>query len=105
MLNFGFWLLILVLVVAIAAWLAYHYFMNKGLKPFPTAPNSDLPSILKSLFLQQHLTRLAIETQGLGPAELHARFGAFLKAAKPDDLTGPTQAAGECHAPALETPK
>ncbi|MEO7690060.1 MAG: hypothetical protein ABIS51_12320 [Sphingomonas sp.] len=103
--HFGFWLLILLLVVALAAWIAYRYFMKKGLKPFPTAPNSDLPSILKSLFLQQHLTKLAIETQGSSPAELHARFGAFLKAARPDDLTGPTQAAGECHAPALEVPK
>ncbi|MEP7004502.1 MAG: hypothetical protein ABI810_00865 [Sphingomonas bacterium] len=104
-LHFGFPLLILLLFVALAAWIAYRYFMKKGLKPFPTAPNSDLPSILKSLFLQQHLTKLAIDTQGASPAELHARFGAFLKAARPDDLTGPTQAAGECHAPALETPK
>ena len=104
-LRFGIGLLALLVVVAIAAWIAYRYFMNKGLKPFPTAPGSDLPSVLKSLFIQQHFTHLAIEAQGLDAAALHARFGAFLKAAQPGDPQRPTQAPGEFHAPALEAPQ
>ncbi|GAA0329990.1 hypothetical protein GCM10009087_45230 [Sphingomonas oligophenolica] len=104
-LRFGIGLLALLVLVAIAAWIAYRYFMNKGLKPFPTAPGSDLPSVLKSLFVQQHFTRLAIEAQGLDAAALHARFGAFLQAVQPADLQKPTQPPGEFHAPALEAPK
>jgi hypothetical protein len=69
--------------------------------PFPTAPGSDLPTILKALFLQQHFTDLAIEGQGLDDGALHARFGDFLELARPDQPT-PAQVPGECHSIALE---
>jgi hypothetical protein len=69
--------------------------------PFPTAPGSDLPTVLKALFLQQHFTDLAIETQGLDDAALHARFGDFLDLVRPDQPT-PAQVPGECHSIALE---
>ena len=104
-LRVGIGLLALLVVAAMAAWIAYRYFMNKGLKPFPTAPGSDLPSILKSLYVQQHFTRFAIEAQGLDAAALHVRFGAFLEAIDPADPQRPTQAPGDIRAPGLEAPQ
>jgi hypothetical protein len=79
----------------------YRWVLNRGMAPFPTAPGSDLPSVLKSLYLQQHFTRFAIEAQGLDDAALHARFGAFVAAVKPADAV-PTQPPGEIRAPAVE---
>ena len=100
----GIWLLGLIVVAAIAIWIAYRVILAKGAKPFPTAPGSDLPSVLKALFVQQHFTDFAIEAQGLDDAALHARFGEFLAKVKPDQAE-PTQPPGEFHAPALETPR
>ena len=37
-------------------WAAYWLVVARGARPFPTAPNSDLPSVLKGLYLQQHST-------------------------------------------------
>lgn len=99
--HVGIWILGIALVVLIAAWIAYKVILAKAKTPFPTAPNSDLRSILKSLYVQQHFTDLMIEAQTLDDAALHARFGAFLAATKPDDLDTPTQAPGEFHAPAI----
>lgn len=65
----------------------------RGRRPFPTAPDSDLPSILKALMLQQAFTRFAIDAQGLDDTELHARFGRFLDATRPD-APEPTQPPG-----------
>jgi hypothetical protein len=78
----------------------YRWVLKRGMAPFPTAPGSDLPSVLKSLYLQQHFTRFAIEAQGLDDAALHARFGAFVTAVKPSDAL-PTQPPGEIRAPAV----
>lgn len=88
-------------VVAVAAFMLLGWIKTKSSKPFPTAPGSDLPSVLKSLFLQQQFTRFAIEAQGLDDAELHARFGRFLAAVKPGEAE-PTQPAGEVRSPAVE---
>jgi len=84
----------LVAVTLLAVYILYRWVMRRGAPPFATAPNSDLPSILKALFVQQHFTRFAIEAQGLDDAALHARFGAFLGAVQPGSPT-PTQAPGE----------
>lgn len=75
-----------------------------GSTPFPTAPDSDLPSVLKGLFLQQHVTQLAIDVQGLDDAALHARFGAFLSATHPGGAE-PSLKPGAIHAiPPERTP-
>ncbi len=87
--------------VKTAAAVAWRLVTGQAAKPSPATPGSDLPSVLKALFLQQHFTRFAIEAQGLGDAALHARFGAFLAAVRPDEPT-PTQPPGEVFAPAAE---
>ena len=83
-----------VLGLAAAVWLAYRQIMRKGARPFPTAPDSDLPSVLKGLYLRQKLTDFAIAQQGAPPETLHAAFGDFLRSARPGDKSGPTQAPG-----------
>jgi hypothetical protein len=92
---------LLVGVVALIAYGLYRWILQRGQPPLPTAPGCDLPSVLKSLYLQQHFTRFAIEAQGLSDAKLHARFGAFLAAVQPA-AASPTQPPGEVRAPAVE---
>lgn len=74
--------------------LAFMRVTGEGTKPFPMAPRSDLPGVLKALYLQQRFTRFAIEAQGDDAAALHARFGAFLSQHKPGDVAAPTQPRG-----------
>ncbi|HEV2532963.1 hypothetical protein [Phenylobacterium sp.] len=92
---------ILAVLTGLALWYAVAWVYRRARPPFPTAPGSDLRTILKALFLQQRFTELAIETQGLDDAALHARFGDFLAAVRPDQAA-PAQVAGECHAAILE---
>lgn len=66
----------------------------KGSKPFPAGTNTDLPSVLKALHVQQRFALLAAELQGAAPALVHARFGEFLAQVRPDDTTSPTQPPG-----------
>jgi hypothetical protein len=66
----------------------------KGIKPFPAGANTDLPSVLKSLHVQQRFALLAVELQGADPATVHARFHQFLEQVRPDDTAAPTQAPG-----------
>ena len=67
---------------------------RKGRGPFPTGAGTDLPSVLKALHVQQKFALLAGDLQGLGAAEVHARFGAFLADVRPDDTSTPTQPPG-----------
>jgi hypothetical protein len=92
---------LLIAVVALVAHGLYRRILRRGQAPLPTAPGCDLPSVLKSLYLQQHFTRFAIDAQGLSEAQLHARFGAFLAAVQPADAL-PTQPPGEVRAPSVE---
>ncbi|HEX5379742.1 MAG TPA: hypothetical protein VFW47_14290 [Phenylobacterium sp.] len=92
---------LLVGVALLFVWGLYRWVVREGSKPFGTAPGSDLPSVLKSLFVQQQFTRFAIEAQGLADNELHSRFGAFLKAVQPAAAT-PAQPPGEVASPAVE---
>ena len=88
-------LLALALVAAALVLLAaYKLLMARAAKPFPVAPNSDLRSILKALYLQRAFTRFAIAAQTLDVADLHAAFGRFLAEHRPEDLKAPTQARG-----------
>jgi hypothetical protein len=89
----------LALVVVIL--LAYMSAMAFGAKPFPTAPYSNLPTVLKALHLQRVFTRFAIDNQlqaaGSGTAsaqQLYDNFAAFVAANKPNDPGSPTQAPG-----------
>jgi hypothetical protein len=80
---------VLIMVSVIRWWAA---------RPFPMAPHSDLPSVLKSLYLQREFVDFATASQGLGPDQLHAAFGAFLSTHKPQEPT-PTQGPGVVGAP------
>jgi hypothetical protein len=53
-----------------------------------------LPSVLKSLHVQQRFALLAAELQGADAATLHARFGQFLEQVRPEDTAAPTQPPG-----------
>lgn len=70
--------------------------MCLGPRPFPAAPNSDLPSVLKALYLQQHFTKLVVELQGADDVEIHRQFGRFIADHSPSKPT-PTQLPGVVH--------
>jgi hypothetical protein len=80
---------------------AYASIMAAGRKPFPSAPDSDLPSVLKALHLQRTFTRFAIDSQmqaagtdAASAQKLYDDFAAFVAANKPNDIGAPTQAPG-----------
>jgi hypothetical protein len=73
-------LAIVALALAGGAYFAYRQIMWLGARPFPPAPNSDLPSVLKSLYLQRAFTDFAIRAQGMDDGELHGAFGKFIQA-------------------------
>jgi hypothetical protein len=80
---------------------AYGSIMAAGRKPFPSAPDSDLPSVLKALHLQRTFTRFAIDSQmqaagtdAASAQQLYDAFAAFVAANKPNDIGAPTQAPG-----------
>jgi hypothetical protein len=87
------------LVVILSA--AYVSLSIAGARPFPTAPDSNLPTVLKALHLQRVFTRFAIDNlmHAAGNDEASARalydnFAAFVAATRPGDLGSPTQAPG-----------
>lgn len=80
--------------LALGLWLLYRAVMRRGAKAWPAGAGADLPGVLKSLYVQQHLTRFATEQQGAAPAELYAAFGRFLAETRPADNDGPTQKPG-----------
>jgi hypothetical protein len=95
--------LVIVGAVALVAVIpvAYASIMVAGRKPFPSAPDSDLPSVLKALYLRRTFTRFAIDSQmqaaGMDAAsaqKLYDDFAAFVAANKPNDINVPTQAPG-----------
>lgn len=91
------WLEILIAVMAglgAGIYSAYGMVIMAGLKRFPMAPNSDLPSILKGLYLQRQLIPKVAELQGKSQQELFDEMGAFLNAMQVDNIQAPTQAPG-----------
>lgn len=86
----GFFLISLIITLVVV----YRDIMKYGSIPFPKAPNSDLPSVLKSLYLQQSLGDFAQRNQSGDADKLHKEFGKFLALSKPEDVTKPTQSAG-----------
>jgi hypothetical protein len=98
----AFWLSVLA-VGALTALIVVAFFSITafGRRPFPTAPDSNLPTVLKALHLQRAFTRFVIEHQmeaagadAASAQKLYDAFKAFVAANKPDDLAGPTQAPG-----------
>ena len=80
---------------------AYASIMAAGRKPFPSAPDSDLPSVLKALYLRRTFIRFAIDSQmhaagtdSTSAQKLYDDFAAFVAANKPNDIGAPTQAPG-----------
>jgi hypothetical protein len=80
--------------------IAYTTIMVAGAKPFPAAPDSDLPTVLKSLYLQKAFTRFAIDSQmqaagsdAASAQKLYDDFATFITANKPNDPE-PTQLPG-----------
>jgi len=89
------WLFAAIPVAALIALVGVLWLLwRKGSKPFPTDANTDLPSVLKSLHVQQRFALLAAELQGADPAAVHARFGQFLEQVRPEDTASPTQPPG-----------
>jgi hypothetical protein len=92
--------LLLVGAVALAVVLAAAYasVMAAGAKPFPSAPDSNLPSVLKALHLQRSFTRFAIDNQmnaagndAPSAKKLYDNFATFVTTNKPHDLDDPKQ--------------
>lgn len=73
---------------------AYNYALSNGAKPLPPAEFDDLPSVLKSIYIQQKFADFVVENQGASPAELHDAFGAFMTEHDPKNTQGPTQKPG-----------
>jgi hypothetical protein len=95
--------LVIVGAVALVAVIlaAYASIMAAGRKPFPSAPDSDLPSVLKALYLRRTFTRFAIDSQmhaadtdSTSAQKLYDDFAAFVATNKPNDIGAPTQAPG-----------
>ncbi|MCE2837460.1 MAG: hypothetical protein LW834_10945 [Cyanobium sp. 49614_E6] len=86
-------LLLLALLAALSAaiyWL-YRRVLSLGFAPFPTAPRSDLPSVLKALYLQRRFIRFMVDQQGQPPEALKAAFADFVAEHRPHDPSAPTQ--------------
>ena len=83
------WTLLLILLAAIAiVW-------RKGTTPFPAAPDSDLASILKALYIQQKFTGFMIANLGNTDEEgLAQAFDDFCTIHKPTEVQGPSQPPG-----------
>jgi hypothetical protein len=97
-LALGFWPLGWISLVALAfvLWLltTVGIVLKLGTTPFPPAPDSDLASILKALYVQNRFTRFAMAQQGQDPEALHSAFGAFVAICQPSTIAEPTQPAG-----------
>lgn len=92
------WFIAGLLILIVSVVLAYYGIINKAAVPFPVsappAPQSDLPTVLKSLYVQRAFTRFAIKTQGADDETLHTAFGQFLAETEPTNLSSPTQKPG-----------
>jgi len=78
----------------VVLYLLFQFVVRNGQKPMPPAKYGDLPSVLKSLYLQQNFADFVVDNQGRSPADLHAAFGTFVETHKPADKMAPSQAPG-----------
>jgi hypothetical protein len=86
------------LAIAAGVFITWKCFKAKADAPFPTspasAPGSDLPTVLKALYVQRSFTELAISVQGKSDQQLYDEFGAFVTAHQPDTVGAPAQPPG-----------
>jgi hypothetical protein len=95
LLGWGWWALAGALLgLAIGVLLVIRLLWTKGKAAFPPAPDSDLPSVLKALHVQQRFAFFAEAVQGMDADALHASFGQWLSGVRPADPESPTQAPG-----------
>lgn len=87
------WALVLLSVLALFA-VNVAIVAKFGLTPFPKAPESDIASILKALYIQQMFTGFAIDNLGKDKETLMANFDRFCARHKPGDVSGPRQPPG-----------
>jgi hypothetical protein len=95
--KYSWWLLLP--GVAVILVVAYATLIAAGKKPFPAAPDSDLKSVLKALYLRRTFTRFVIDNQSDAADpdaadRLYKAFKKFVDDNKPDDLDTPTQPRG-----------
>lgn len=87
-------LLLAILAAGPAIYAVYRLIMARGLKRFPAAPNSDLPSVLKALYLQRQLIPVVARMQGVSDQVLYDRFGELFARVQVDNVAAPTQPPG-----------
>lgn len=98
-----FWTFVAALALTfVAGYLAVRFAIKNGEKPLAPGKYDDLPSVLKALYMQQKFADFMIEHQGCSAQKLHDDFGAFLKATKPSDRSGPTQEPGVVSVKAMD---
>jgi hypothetical protein len=95
LLGGGWWALPAALAgLALGVWMVVRLLWTRGKAPFPPAPDSDLPSVLKALHVQQRFGFFAEAVQEMDEAARFASFGQWLADVRPQDLESPTQAPG-----------
>jgi len=80
--------------IAVALYAAYLLIITHGRRAFPEAPNSNLKSVLKALYLQRQLIQFAVAQQKPSAPDLYDAFRAFLTRNALSDLDRPTQRPG-----------
>lgn len=89
------WAFVIGLIITIACLVfAVRFAIKNGEKPLAPGKFDDLPSVLKSLYMQQNFANFVVDHQGKSADILHKDFGAFLEQHKPGDTSGPTQEPG-----------
>ena len=86
--------------VAVLPWRPMRASCAAGAKPFPAAPDSDLPTVLKALYLQRTFTRFAIDAAGRRhDAASRSSSTTIRRSSSP--TTGPTISASPTQAPGV----
>ena len=80
--------------ILVALYAAYLLIITHGRRPFPEAPNSDLKSVLKALYLQRQLIQFAVAQQKPAAPDLYDAFRAFLNRVDLSNPDRPTQKPG-----------
>lgn len=86
----GLWGLTLLALLALNIAIVVRF----GLRPFPAAPDSDIQSVLKAVYVQQMFTGFAIENLGKSGEDLQTAFDAFCETHAPGLVDGPSQPPG-----------
>jgi len=85
-------LLIIITPGVVVAALGYALVSAVAAKPFLRKPGSDLPSVLKALYLQRKFIHFVIDAQDkkFDDAALQAEFLKFVKACQPENINTPS---------------